>query len=192
MKQGMGHLLYTVLDHLVDSYFPLLDDLDDVIDELEDAAVEKATNEVQSRIFRLKRALASMRRVISPQVELWNAIVIRANDIIDDDLKPYFSDLHDHMVRTYEILDGYRDLLSGLLDVYLSTISNRQNEIMKQLAIISSIFLPITFITGVFGQNFGHPPQVEHDAGFNFWIVLGVMVIISCLQLWYFHNRKWI
>ena len=82
--------------------------------------------------------------------------------------------------------------MSGLLDVYLSTISNRLNEVMKQLAIIATIFLPITFITGVFGQNFAHSPQVEHDAGYNFWIVLGFMGLVTIVQIWYFKYRKWI
>jgi magnesium transporter len=82
--------------------------------------------------------------------------------------------------------------MSSLLDVYLTTISNRQNEIMKQLAIIATIFLPITFITGVFGQNFGHAPQVEHDPGLNFWAVLAFMALVTLAQLWYFRRRRWI
>lgn len=82
--------------------------------------------------------------------------------------------------------------MSSLLDVYLTTVSNRQNEIMKQLALISTIFLPITFITGVFGQNFGQSPQIAFDKGYNFWIVLAVMFIISIVQIWYFRYRRWI
>ena len=100
--------------------------------------------------------------------------------------------MHDHLVRIFEVIDSYRDLTSGLLDVYLSTVSNRLNVIMKQLTLISTIFLPITFITGMFGQNFGHSPQVDHDAGFNFWIVLGIMIAITVFQLLYFRYRRWI
>ncbi|GCE12045.1 magnesium/cobalt transporter CorA [Tengunoibacter tsumagoiensis] len=192
LAKGVPRLLHAILDSLVDSYFPILDDIDDLIDELEDAAVEKANTTVQSQIFNAKRTIATMRRVISPQVEVSNALIMRTGDFIPGDVEPYFSDVHDHLVRTFEILDSYRDLLSGLLDVYLSTVSNNLNVIMKQLAIISTIFLPITFITGVFGQNFGHSPLVEHDNGYNFWYVLGFMLIISLIQIWYFHHRRWI
>jgi magnesium transporter len=100
--------------------------------------------------------------------------------------------VHDHLVRAFEVLDSYRDLMSGLLDVYLTTVSNRLNVVMKQLAIISTIFLPITFITGVFGMNFGHLPQVEHDPGSLFWYVIAAMGIITLVQIWIFKRRGWL
>jgi magnesium transporter len=191
MSRGTAMLLYTVLDTLVDSYFPILDDLDEIVDQLEYAAVQKNTNEVQARIFRLKRALSQMRRVISPQVEVANALITRTSDLIPQEAEPYFADVHDHLVRAFEVIDSYRDLMSGLLDVYLTTVSNRVNEIMRQLTIISTIFLPITFITGVFGQNFGHAPQVEYDGGWNFWVALALMGAITAVQIWYFKRRGW-
>lgn len=191
MSRGIAMLLYSVLDALVDSYFPVLDDLDEVLDQLEYATVQKTSNEVQARIFRLKRALSQMRRVISPQVEVANALITRTGDLIPQEAEPYFSDVHDHLVRTFEVIDSYRDLMSGLLDVYLTTVSNRVNEIMRQLTIISTIFLPITFITGIFGQNFGHSPQVEHDGGWNFWVALALMGGITAVQIWYFKRRGW-
>lgn len=192
MRHGTPRLLHTVLDTLVDTYFPVMEDLDDVIDELENETIQVASKEVQGRLFRLKRSLAQMRRVISPQIEVMNALINRTGDFIPSEAEPYFADVHDHLVRTFEVIDSYRDLMSGLLDVYLTTVSNRLNEVMKQLAIISTIFLPITFVTGVFGQNFGHSPQVEHDAGFNFWIVIGFMLLITLAQLMYFRYRKWL
>lgn len=192
IRQGTSYLLHVLMDNLVDSYFPVLDDIDSLVDDLEDATVQQATNEVQARIFRMKRVLAQMRRVISPQVEVSNSLITRTGDFIPAEVEPYFADVHDHLIRTFEILDSYRDLMSSLLDVYLTTVSNRQNEIMKQLALISTIFLPITFITGIFGQNFGQSPQITFDKGYNFWIVLCVMVIISFAQIWYFRYRKWI
>ena len=192
IRQGTSYLLHVLMDNLVDSYFPVLDEIDDQVDELEDATVQQATNEVQARIFRMKRVLAQMRRVISPQVEVSNSLITRTGDFIPTEVEPYFADVHDHLIRTFEVLDSYRDLMSSLLDVYLTTVANRQNEIMKQLALISTIFLPITFITGVFGQNFGHAPQIEFDSGYNFWIVLLGMAIISIGQICYFRYRKWI
>lgn len=191
MARGMAFLLYDILDALVDSYFPVLDTLDDLIDQLEDVTVSAAQQGVQLRLFRIKRAMALMRRVISPQVEVANSLVSRTGSIIPAKVEPYFADVHDHLVRAFEILDSYRDLMSGLLDVYLTTVSNRLNQVMKQLTIIATIFLPITFITGVFGQNFAHSPQVEHDSGYNFWIVLVAMALITIVQIWYFRKRGW-
>jgi magnesium transporter len=191
MSRGAAMLLYSVLDTLVDNYFPILDRLDETVDQLEYATVQKTSNEVQARIFRMKRALSQMRRVISPQVEVVNALITRTGDLIPREAEPYFADVHDHLVRAFEVIDSYRDLMSGLLDVYLTTVSNRVNEIMRQLTIISTIFLPITFITGVFGQNFRHAPQVEHDGGWNFWVALALMGAITAAQVWYFKRRGW-
>jgi len=192
MGRGMPFLLYNILDALVDSYFPVLDDIDDIIDNLEDEAVKSGSNDVQVHIFHMKRSLALMRRVISPQIEVANALVARTGKLIPAKAEPYFADVHDHLVRAFEILDSYRDLMSGMLDVYLTTVSNRLNVVMKQLAIIATIFMPITFITGVFGQNFGHLPQVEHDNGYLFWIVLLGMAIITAMQIMYFKRRGWL
>lgn len=192
MSRGVAFLLYAVLDSLVDSYFPVLDDVDDLVDELENVTVRDTSNEVQARIFRMKRSLAQMRRVISPQVEVANGLITRTGETIPKEMEPYFAEVHDHLVRAFEVLDSYRDLMSGLLDVYLTTVSNRLNEVMKQLTIIATIFLPITFITGVFGQNFAHSPQVEHDNGWAFYVVLAFMVLITLLQLWYFKRKRWI
>lgn len=192
MSRGGGFLLYDILDHHVDSFFPVLDDIDSIIDDLEDVTVSDTSNEVQVRIFRIKRSLAQMRRVISPQVEVANSLRARSDHLLAPEVQPYLSDVHDHLIRAFEILDSYRDLMSGLLDVYLTTVSNRLNVIMKQLAIVATIFLPITFITGIFGQNFGHSPQVEYDSGYNFWIILGVMVLITVGQIWFFKRRRWI
>ena len=192
MSRGMAFLLYAIFDALTDSYFPVLDDIDGLIDELEDVTVTDTSNEVQVRIFRIKRALAHMRRTLSPQVEVANALVARTGELIPAKAEPYFADIHDHLIRAFEILDSYRDLMSGMLDVYLTTVSNRLNEVMKQLTIIATIFMPITFITGVFGMNFGHLPQVEHDSGALFWITLLGMGIITLMQIWYFRRRKWL
>jgi magnesium transporter len=176
---------------MVDSYFPVLDDIDGVIDELEDTTIRETSNEVQVRLFRIKRSLSQMRRVISPQVEVANSLRARTAHFIPDELTPYLNEVYDHMIRAFEILDSYRDLMSGLLDVYLTTVSNRLNIIMKQMAIIATIFMPITFVTGLFGQNFGHSPQVDNDPGYNFWIVLTVLVLITIGQIWYFKRKKW-
>ena len=130
MSRGVAFLLYSILDALTDSYFPLLDTIDDLVDELEDVTVTDTSNEVQVRIFRIKRSLAHMRRTLSPQVEVANALVARTGKLIPAEAEPYFADIHDHLIRAFEILDSYRDLMSGMLDVYLTTVSNRLNEVI--------------------------------------------------------------
>jgi magnesium transporter len=191
-SRGCAYLLYTFLAAMVDSYFPVLDDIDDIIDQLEDLTVSTTSNQVQARIFHIKREVARMRRVISPSVEVTNALITRTREYVPAEIEGYFGDVHDHLIRAFEVLDSYRDLMSGLLDVYLTTVSNRLNAVMKQLTIIATIFLPITFVTGVFGQNFGHSPQVDHDNGLNFWIVLAGIALITAGQLWYFKRRGWL
>jgi magnesium transporter len=133
MSRGVAYLLYSIVDALTDSYFPILDAIDDIVDELEDVTVTDTSNEVQVRIFRIKRALAHMRRTLSPQVEVANALVVRTGKLIPAEAEPYFADIHDHLIRAFEILDSYRDLMSGMLDVYLTTVSNRLNEVIDKL-----------------------------------------------------------
>jgi magnesium transporter len=192
LGRGIAILLYEVLDTLVDAYYPVLDTLDDEIDALENQAIAAANDAVQAHMFRVKRAVTLLRRVMNPQIEVVNALITRTGDMIPTEIEPYFSDVHDHLIRCFEILDSYRDLMSSLLDVYLTTVSNRLNQVMKQMTIIATIFMPITFITGVFGMNFGHSPQVEHDFGGLFWVALLVMAAITGIQIWIFRRRGWL
>ena len=191
LRRGIDFLLHAVADAVVDSYFPVLDELDDVLDELEDSVIDNPTPDLQVRIFKLKRGLGQFRRVVSPQIEHFNRLGGRVFHIVSDEASLYFRDVHDHLVRVFEVVDSYRDLMSGMLDAYLSTVSNRLNDVMKRLTIIATIFLPITFITGVFGQNFGHSPQVDHDNGYFFWVVLAFMLLVSISQILYFRWKHW-
>ncbi|HEY7125826.1 MAG TPA: magnesium/cobalt transporter CorA [Ktedonobacterales bacterium] len=191
LRRGIDFLLHAVADAVVDSYFPVLDELDDVLDQLEDSVIDNPTPDLQVRIFKLKRGLGQFRRVVSPQIEHFNRLGGRVFHIVSDEASLYFRDVHDHLVRVFEVVDSYRDLMSGMLDAYLSTVSNRLNDVMKRLTIIATIFLPITFITGIFGQNFGHSPQVDHDNGYFFWVVLGFMLLVSMSQILYFRWKHW-
>jgi len=186
-----SYALYAVVDRIVDNYFPVLDAVDDQIDELESTIVHNPTPLVLERIFDLKRTLGHARKVTSPQLEVFNRLIARDEEFIDPRYTVYYRDVYDHLVRTFEVIDSYRDLMSSALDAYLSTVANRQNEVMKVLTVISSVFLPITFITGVFGQNFAHMPQVEHDFGFLWWVVLFSMALLSAGQLAYYRRRGW-
>jgi magnesium transporter len=187
-------LLYRVLDALVDSFFPLLSDMDDEIDELEAAVLEGPDEHQLQRLFGLKRQLVAMRKVVTPQRDLF----VRSVDQISElpglvlDERDYFRDVYDHLIRISDLIDSYRDLLSGATDLYLSTVSNRQNDVMKQLTVIATIFLPLSFITGFFGQNFGFMVR-NIDAGWTFWVIgLGSMVATALGLLLFFRRKSWL
>ena len=184
--------LYEVVDRLVDSYYPVLDIIDDAIDALELRILDNPSPSELQKIFALKHSLGLLRKVVTPQLEVFNRLIARQDAIIDPQYIVYFRDIYDHLVRTFEVIDSYRDLMSSAMDAYLSMVSNRQNEVMKRLTIFASIFFPITFLTGLFGQNFGAMPQVQHDTGYLWWIVLSCMIVLSLLQLVYYRRRGWL
>ena len=162
MQMGAGQqtshvmVLYRVVDMLVDGYFPVLATFDDQIDELEDAILKAPTEAQLGQLFDMKRSLIALRKVVTPERDVFATLV--AEDAIPGmtpDYERYFRDVYDHLIRVSDLVDSYRDLMSGALDTHLSTVSNRLNVVMKQLTIIATIFLPLSFLTGFFGQNFG-------------------------------------
>ncbi len=150
-------LVYKVLDAVISTFVPVLGRTDDDIDNVEQEVIDDPTPEQLRRIFALKRDLVAMRRVVSPMRDMFARNADRIADLpgLETDDRLYFRDLYDTLIRVSELVDSYRDLLSGATDMYLSTVANRQGEINKQLTIIATIFLPLTFLTGFFGQNFG-------------------------------------
>ena len=188
-------LLYRVLDALVDSFFPLLADMDDEIDDLEDAVLENPTERQLDRRFSLKRELVAMRKVITPQRDLFASSVDRISELpgLELDERDYFRDIYDHLIRISDLIDSYRDLLSGATDLYLSTVSNRQNDVMKQLTVIATIFLPLGFITGFFGQNFGYLVANLIRPEWTFWVIGVGCIVATCLGLLaYFRRKGWV
>lgn len=192
IARGADFLLYTLTDNLVDSYFPVIDSIDDEIDTLEDEIVGRSHDAVLQRIFHMKRDLVQLRKVISPQLQVFANLTNRTYPEIAERHLIYFRDVHDHLIRAFEIIDSYRDLMSSALDAYLSTVSNRLNEVMKRLTVIATIFMPLTFITGVFGQNFGFMPQVDWDTGYFFWVILLIMAVTTALQIGYYWRKGWL
>jgi magnesium transporter len=185
-------LLYRILDSLVDSFFPVLSDMDDEIDEIEAALLQAPTEEQLQRLFSLKRQLVAIRKVITPQRDLFATSVeqIAALPGLDLDERDYFRDIYDHLIRISDLIDSYRDLVSGATDLYLSTVSNRQNDVMKQLTVIATIFLPLGFITGFFGQNFGLLVTDLIRPAWTFWVIgLGSM-LATCIGLLLFFRRQ--
>ena len=184
-------VVYRVLDTLTDSFFPVLEKLDEDIDQLEDDIVQKPTDEQLQRIFKTKRLLVQLRRVVTPQRDLAARAIDDIKELpgIDPDQTNYFRDIYDHLIRVSDTIDSYRDLVSGAMDAYLSTVSNRMNVVMKQLTIIATIFLPLTFLTGFFGQNFGW--LVDNISSFWVFLVFGIGgLLVSCALLLVYFRRQ--
>ena len=187
-------VIYRILDALTDSYFPPLGRIDDEIDSLEDAMLAGPSNEQLDRVFALKRALVHMRKVVTPERDLFASSIDQLSDLpgLQLDERDYFRDIYDHLIRISDLIDSYRDLLSGATDLYLSTQANRQNEVMKQLTIIATIFLPLTFLTGFFGQNFAWLVRNIADE-WVFWVFGMGGLAFSCLLLAvYFLRKRWL
>jgi magnesium transporter len=186
-------LLYRVIDGLVDSFFPVLAAFDDRIDELEDAIFRKADDKQLQEIFQMKRLLVGMRKAVSPQRDTFARLmggIAQLPGLTEEDER-YFRDIYDHLIRISDLIDSYRDLLTGAMDVYLSTVSNRLNAVMKQLTIIATVFLPLSWLTGFFGQNFGF--MVRHIGRWETFIGLGFgseLLVLAALLL-FFKRRGW-
>ena len=188
-------LVYRVLDALTDSYFPVLSEVDDEIDELESTLLREPTEECLQRLFALKRRMVAMRKIVTPQRDLFSRSIDQLSELpgLQLDARDYFRDIYDHLIRISDLIDSYRDLLSGATDLYLSTISNRQNDVMRQLTIIATVFLPLSFLTGFFGMNFSLLTGHFINTTWSFW-VLGVgSMVATCVALgWFFHRRGWL
>jgi len=185
-------VVYRILDTLTDTFFPVLESIDDAIDELEDQIVLQPDDEQLQRLFHIKRGLVTLRRVVTPQRDLAARTIEEIADLpgLEPGTRDYFRDVYDHLIRVSDMVDSYRDLLTSAMDVYLSTVSNRLNVVMKQLTVVATIFLPITALTGFFGQNFAW--LVRHITTGTDFLVWGVGgIVVSCLLLltWFRRNR---
>ncbi len=187
-------LLYRVFDALTDSFFPPLADMDNEIDSLESAVLAGPTDEQLQRLFAMKRSLVAMRKVVTPQRDLFARSIDQLAELpgLELDERDYFRDVYDHLIRISDLIDSYRDLLSSTTDLYLSTVSNRQNEVMKQLAIVGTIFLPLSFITGFFGMNFKWLVATGINPTWTFFVLgLGSMLLTCVGLLVFFRRRGW-
>jgi magnesium transporter len=188
-----SRLLYRVVDALVSSFFPILSSFDDRIDDLEDQVFMKASDDQLQEIFQMKRLLVGMRKAVTPQRDAFASLGGRLGELpgFDREDEHYFRDVYDHLIRISDLIDSYRDLLTSAMDVYLSTVSNRLNAVMKQLTIIATVFLPLTFITGFFGQNFGWlTGHVQHWGAFV-GLGLGTELLALLLLFGFFKRRGW-
>jgi magnesium transporter len=193
LAQGKPEFLtYLVTQAIVDSAFPALDAVDDEVDQLEDRLVTTADQRDLVRITQLKHSVTDLRRVFGAQRDAFQRLVSQSLDPDDAESSLYFRDVYDHLVRQYETVDSLRDLLSGAMDTYLSTVSNRLNGTMKTLTVMASLFLPLTFLTGFFGMNFGYLTGVVQPSGAAFAGGIVLMVGSLVIQLYLFKRRHWI
>jgi magnesium transporter len=195
-EPSMDHvmLLYRVMDILIDGYFPVLSRLDDELDELEDEILEQPTEAQLGRLFDMKRSLIAMRKVVTPQRDMFASLLSDDDSLpgMTPDAERYFRDLYDHLIRISDLVDSYRDLMSGALDTHLSTVSNRLNVVMKQLTIIATVFLPLSFLTGFFGQNFGWMVARLNTLPVFLIVGIGLQVATVALLVYLFRRRGWL
>jgi len=191
---GPDHLLYKIIDDLVADYMPVVEALDDQIDRVEDEVLVKAARDTLERIFTLKRILLAMRRILTPQREVLNKLARDDYDVVDPKDRIFFRDIYDHLVRLHDLNESMRDLVGGALDTYLSVVNNRMNEVMKTLTIITTLFMPVSFITGFFGMNF-----FESQGGLSAWtsnpafiIVLVIFIVLPIGMLAWMKRSTWV
>jgi magnesium transporter len=187
-------IVYFVLSSLVDSFFPLLSKFDDRIDALEDDILKEPTEAQLSELFGLKRTLMDVRKSVAPQRDMMASITDGVSEVpgLTDEGSKYFRDLYDHLIRLGDLVDSYRDLLSSVMDTHLSTVSNRLNVVMKQLTVIATIFLPLSFLTGFFGQNFALLVRNIMPA-WTFWVFgIGTELAAAALLYALFRRRGWL
>lgn len=193
-QAGPDHLLYRIVDFLVAGTMPVVSRLDDEIDDIEDQIFNKPTRDTLEQIFVLKRALLSMRRIITPQREVLNKLARDDYRVIDPQDRIFFRDVYDHLVRLQDLNESMRDLVSGALDTYLSVINNRMNDVMKTLTVITTLFMPISFITGFFGMNFFEP--VARLSGWTdrlaFLATSMVIFLTPAVMVLWMRRRTWV
>lgn len=189
LGRGMDHLLHTIVDAVIDGYQPLLDRMEAEVTELEGAALNHPEATIVEKISSLKNELLQVRRYIMPLREAVGQLARGEYAFIGRNIRPYFRDVLDHLVRTIEMLDLYRDQVMGARDVYMSSLSQHTNEVMKTLTLFATIMLPLTLISGIYGMNF-EALWPSKDQPYGFWMVLAAMAIVSAALIYFFRRKK--
>jgi magnesium transporter len=195
-SQGIDYLLYAIVDFVIDAAFPVLEEFGAEIEELEELLLASPEREALTRIHHVRRELLLLRRMLWPQRELVSRLQRDEIELISDNTLPFLRDCYDHCVQIIDLLESFREMSASLLEVYLSSISNRTNEVMRVLTIISTIFIPLTFIVGVYGMNFDttHSPWGMPELGwyYGYPMVWGVMIVIVAGLMWFFRRKQWL
>ena len=182
-------LVYSLVDMVTDNYFLILENLGDKIEDLENEAITKPDSSILRQIYRMKREMMFMRKAVWPVREIINYMYHSENGLIHKETNIYLRDVYDHTVQIIDTIELYRDMLAGMLDIYLSSVSYKMNAVMKVLTIIATIFIPLTFITSIFGMNFEYMPELHWKYGYA--MVWGIMVSAVGFMMYYFKKMKW-
>ena len=189
-KMGADYLAYSLIDAIVDNYFVILEKRGETIEDMEDKLVTNPTSETLQNLHDLKREMIFLRKSVWPLREVISRLERSESPLINKSTFVYLRDVYDHTIQVMDSVDTFRDMLSGMLDIYLSSVSNRMNEIMKVLTVIATIFIPLTFIAGIYGMNFKYMPELGQAWGYP--AVLTLMLAISVVMLIYFRRKKWL
>jgi magnesium transporter len=189
-KMGTDYLAYSIMDAVVDHYFVVMEQMGEKIDSLENEVVANPKRETLRGVQRLRDEILLVRRSVWPLREVISLLERAESPLVDKSSSFFFRDVYEHTIQVMDTVDTYRDILSGMFDIYLSSISNRLNEVMKVLTIIATLFMPLTFLAGVYGMNFEHMPELKWQYGY--FMLWGVMILIALAMLVYFRKRKWI
>jgi len=189
-SMGSDYLAYSLIDSIVDGYFTVLEGMGELLEDIEEELAKGPIPIIMKRIIALKREIIFMRKSVWPLREVTATLERGESKLVSETSRVYFRDTYDHSIQIIDGVETYRDLLSGMLDLYLSSISNRTNEVMKFLTVIGTIFMPLTFLVGVYGMNFKHMPELEWRYGyFLLWLF---MIIVTGLMIWFFKRKRWL
>ncbi|NCS12594.1 MAG: magnesium/cobalt transporter CorA [Microcystis aeruginosa G13-09] len=188
-KSGADYLTYLLLDTIIDGYFPVVEHYEDRIEALEDAIISNPDRDTMQEIYDVRRELLALRRLIWPMRNVLHLLMRDHHGIVSDEVQIYFRDSYDHVIQILEIIEAYRELAASLMDVYMSTMGNKLNEIMKFLTVISTIFIPLTFIVGVYGMNFENMPELKGE--WSYFMVWLVMLAVAGGLIFYFWRKGW-
>ncbi|MGB3208273.1 MAG: magnesium/cobalt transporter CorA [Crinalium sp.] len=194
-KNQADYLAYALLDAIIDGFFPVLEDYGERIEDLELEVVDNPTHQTLNKIYQIRRELLALRRAIWPQRDAINTLIRDGSNLISEEVRIYLRDCYDHAIQVMDMVENYRELASGLMDVYMSSVSNKMNEIMKLLTVISSIFIPLTFVAGIYGMNFNTEKSPWNMPELNwYWgypLCLGLMGAIALGLVSFFWRRGW-
>jgi len=188
-KRGSDYLLYALMDIVVDNYFLALEKTEERIELLDDEVINKTDKSQIQSIYNLRNLLLMIRRSIWPSREIVNQLIKDDSDLLDESIEPYLRDLYDHTIHINETIEQQREITNGLMEIYLSMMSNKMNEVMKVLTVIATIFIPLTFIVGIYGMNFPNMPEMNWP--WAYFAVWGVMVVVVVVMLIYFRKKNW-
>lgn len=189
-KMGADYLAYCLIDAVVDLYFVILEKIGDRIEVLEEELVQDPSKETMKMLHGMKREMIFLRKAVWPMRELINNFDRSESKLIKKPTRLFLRDLYDHTIRVIDTVETYRDLLSGMMDVYLSSVSNRMNEVMKVLTIITTIFIPLSFIAGIYGMNFDNLPELHWK--YSYFVLWGIMISVALGMVFYFKKRRWL